>query len=1149
MNILAVYPGRFQPFHKGHAQAYHWLKNKFGNATIATSDKVDPPGSPFNFKEKSMIMKLAGVSPGDIQQIKNPYISTEILSKYDGNKTVLVFAVSEKDMAEDPRFSFKPTKGGKSSYFQPFSEDSKKLEPFGDPQKPRGYVIVVPTFQFDVLGQPMKSATEVRKQYAGADHETHKKIIKDLFGGYNTTIHKLMDDKIKATQPKSIKQIKKTLREEITRKHFGPMMDSFVSFAADKLGLPSIPKITYKNDVQGEQPSFGGYNPETNELTISTKNRHPLDVMRTICHELIHHKQNCEGRLGKDIAKEGSTGSNTENEANCGAGIIMRYYAKKNPHMFSLSYVVEKNIAGKTENQYKKSIKTIRKEFLKEGINDPSILKVVFLAGGAGSGKDFVMKQTMGGMGFTEINSDIALEFLLKKQGLDLKMPAHEKKERDIVRGRAKNITKEKQRLALAGRNGIIINGTADDPKKIYLIKKELEEVGYDSMMVFVNTSNEVSKERNFMRGVEGKRKISDGTDNYGNPNGSEDIRSAKWKAAHDAKPFMMKLFGKENFIEFDNTDDIRKVDALRKQEIENELAAIWKNIKAFSVAPHKNEVGNVWIKNEIEKRQLRKYERAKTQAYGDPNRQQAPTQTVSPSHMIPSQGDMPNQNQLSQAQLMGLTYYGFGRYGKEINGKHTVTHINMGDKLVQKPVNRTSPITQTTREQQMTEEKMKGSDSCWKGYEMIGKKKKDGREVPNCVPVKEEKENMYPMTYVKLHKNKDGSVSHAEIHHTHVDFGGETPKTPERAAALVHGSDVHKGLKEKGHNVLAYGEHRKTDTYYTHPVKITESKTDINKDFVKYMYKIDITKPEDREFGTTSLTNIYKKMTPGQSVIENKNPVKELEKSLERPETYNAIDNVMQGIAKKCNVTPDELHKSFVDKHNKTPDDWIKGKLKKEDNNTYRINLPVVDGVGPEVLSLNKPMNVYNVHIAPVTAIRESIQKWMNNPKTQKRFVERYDDLTEQKIVETAQKLNAIKTKNIEPRSLDAIREAWKAWTQGKDPADESGLNSGRGGVYGDREMEESTSAWQRKEGKNPEGGLNKKGIASYRRENPGSKLSMAVTTEPSKLKPGSKKAKRRLSFCRRMGGMKKKLTSAKTARDPNSRINKALRKWNCEE
>jgi hypothetical protein len=95
--------------------------------------------------------------------------------------------------------------------------------------------------------------------------------------------------------------------------------------------------------------------------------------------------------------------------------------------------------------------------------------------------------------------------------------------------------------------------------------------------------------------------------------------------------------------------------------------------------------------------------------------------------------------------------------------------------------------------------------------------------------------------------------------------------------------------------------------------------------------------------------------------------------------------------------------------------------------------------------------------------------------------------------------------------------------------------------------EQIDEVAAWQRKEGKSESGGLNRKGIASYRRENPGSKLSMAVTTKPSKLKPGSKAANRRKSFCARMGGMKKRLTSAETARDPDSRINKALRKWNC--
>jgi hypothetical protein len=103
------------------------------------------------------------------------------------------------------------------------------------------------------------------------------------------------------------------------------------------------------------------------------------------------------------------------------------------------------------------------------------------------------------------------------------------------------------------------------------------------------------------------------------------------------------------------------------------------------------------------------------------------------------------------------------------------------------------------------------------------------------------------------------------------------------------------------------------------------------------------------------------------------------------------------------------------------------------------------------------------------------------------------------------------------------------------------------KGSCVKEEEQIDEVAAWQRKEGKSESGGLNRKGIESYRRENPGSKLSMAVTTKPSKLKPGSKAANRRKSFCARMGGMKKRLTSAKTANDPDSRINKALRKWNC--
>jgi hypothetical protein len=94
------------------------------------------------------------------------------------------------------------------------------------------------------------------------------------------------------------------------------------------------------------------------------------------------------------------------------------------------------------------------------------------------------------------------------------------------------------------------------------------------------------------------------------------------------------------------------------------------------------------------------------------------------------------------------------------------------------------------------------------------------------------------------------------------------------------------------------------------------------------------------------------------------------------------------------------------------------------------------------------------------------------------------------------------------------------------------------------DHELLDESAAWHRKAGKNPKGGLNRKGVASYRAEHPGSHLQMAVTTKPSKLKPGSKAAKRRKSFCARMGGVKGPM------KKPNGKPTRkalALRKWNC--
>ena len=169
-------------------------------------------------------------------------------------------------------------------------------------------------------------------------------------------------------------------------------------------------------------------------------------------------------------------------------------------------------------------------EILTEGVHDKAIFKAVFLAGGPGSGKDYVLDNTLAGHGLTEINSDKALEFLMDKEGLDKTMPADEREKRDFVRGRAKNITELRQRLALLGRNGLIINGTGDDVAKIQRIKERLEEIGYDTSMLLVQTDDEVSKLRNIERGQRGGRTVP------------EEIRKEKWDNVQAGRPEFAKV-------------------------------------------------------------------------------------------------------------------------------------------------------------------------------------------------------------------------------------------------------------------------------------------------------------------------------------------------------------------------------------------------------------------------------------------------------------------------------------------------------------------------------------------------------------------------------------------------------------------------------
>ena len=205
MNKIAIYPGRFHPFHKGHQASYQYLQNQFGpdNVFIGTSNVVAPLTSPFTFEDKKMMMTMLGIPEDKIVQVKNPYRAEEITANLDADNTVLIFGLSEKDIS---RFTF-TKKDGSKSYMQPYPRDEQQLKSMKD----HAYVVLTPTIDFRVGGQTIKSASQIRSQYIKADDAGRKLIIKDMYGKADSKIKELFDTKLGIAE--SLSQLLTTLKE------------------------------------------------------------------------------------------------------------------------------------------------------------------------------------------------------------------------------------------------------------------------------------------------------------------------------------------------------------------------------------------------------------------------------------------------------------------------------------------------------------------------------------------------------------------------------------------------------------------------------------------------------------------------------------------------------------------------------------------------------------------------------------------------------------------------------------------------------------------------------------------------------------------------------------------------------------------------
>lgn len=213
---------------------------------------------------------------------------------------------------------------------------------------------------------------------------------------------------------------------------------------------------------------------------------------------------------------------------------------------------------------------------LNEGVYDPGIFKAFFLAGGPGSGKSYVQKKTTGGMGLKVINSDDIYEKMLKDAGMDMTPENIFSDKGQEIRGRAKKTTAVKQSNFLMGRLGIIIDGTGKDYTKIAKQAASLKQLGYDTYMIFVNTSEEVAQERNLMRDRTLPR---------------EQV-TQMWNEVQRNIGAFQRFFGAKNFIVVDNND--------AKEDV---LNGVYKRVRGLVKTPIQNYIAKQWIANELEKK------------------------------------------------------------------------------------------------------------------------------------------------------------------------------------------------------------------------------------------------------------------------------------------------------------------------------------------------------------------------------------------------------------------------------------------------------------------------------------------------------------------------------------------------------------------
>ena len=215
------------------------------------------------------------------------------------------------------------------------------------------------------------------------------------------------------------------------------------------------------------------------------------------------------------------------------------------------------------------------KDFLTEGVNDPAIFKAIFLAGGPGSGKTFVVGKTaLPSLGFKIVNSDNAFETALEKAGLEMDAATIFSKQGQAIRTRSKELTGKQMNLYVAGRLGLVIDGTGKDFEKISRQKKILEDIGYETTMIFVNTDLETALARNNMRA----RSLPDNQ------------VTKMWQGVQKNLGKFQSIFGRGGITIVDNS---------QSSDVEKAAMRAHKNISQWAKREPRNYLAKKWIKQE----------------------------------------------------------------------------------------------------------------------------------------------------------------------------------------------------------------------------------------------------------------------------------------------------------------------------------------------------------------------------------------------------------------------------------------------------------------------------------------------------------------------------------------------------------------------